>query len=301
MFCSTIIPTVNRPSLTHTVASILEQKLAEDGFEVIVVNDSGQPLPDYEWRASPLVTVLNTNRRERSVARNSGAAVGRGKYLHFIDDDDWLLPGALQAFWSFAQTSQADWLYGATQLVDREQQYPYLQLRQKLSGNCFSQVMAGEWIPLQSSLIRAEVFFTAGGFSPALTGTEDIDLCRRIALRGDLAFMDTLVACIQRGREGSTTPQTCKDLDRQVRDKILDQPGVLARLQASASSAYWKGKMIRLYLSSCLLNLQHKRVMIALSRAAYGAASLFWAIPALFSPKLWQAVLHEHTSITFWQ
>jgi hypothetical protein len=42
-------------------------------------------------------------------------------------------------------------------------------------------VMAGEWIPLQASLIEAKTFFTVGGFNPLITGPEDIDLLRRIA------------------------------------------------------------------------------------------------------------------------
>ena len=48
-------------------------------FEVIVVNDSGQPLPDMDWQHCPRVRVIDTNRRERSVARNTGAAIAQGK------------------------------------------------------------------------------------------------------------------------------------------------------------------------------------------------------------------------------
>ena len=44
VFSSTIIPTVDRPTLGRAVLSVLDQEFAEADFEVIVVNDSGAPL-----------------------------------------------------------------------------------------------------------------------------------------------------------------------------------------------------------------------------------------------------------------
>ena len=76
----------------------------------------GQLLPDMDWQHSEQVRVLNTNRRERSVARNTGAAVAKGKYLHFLDDDDILLPGALEAFWSLDESARLDGYTAAIRL-----------------------------------------------------------------------------------------------------------------------------------------------------------------------------------------
>jgi len=75
MFCSTIIPTISRPTLARAVQSVLEQDFTAADFEVIVVNDSGKPLPADERQKSKRVHVLETNRRERSMARNIGAAI----------------------------------------------------------------------------------------------------------------------------------------------------------------------------------------------------------------------------------
>src|SRR6185503_20285902 len=102
MFCSTVIATIGRPTLKGAVTSLLEQAFTVDDFEIIVVNDSGRPLPDEAWQASPKVKIIETNRRERSVARNTGAALATGRYLHFLDDDDWLFPNALQTFWNLS-------------------------------------------------------------------------------------------------------------------------------------------------------------------------------------------------------
>src|SRR5919108_3058002 len=94
IFCSIIIPTIGRSTLDRSVLSVLDQDFTQADFEVIVVNDSGQPLPEAGWHHSAQVHIINTNRRERSFARNSGAAIARGDYLGFLDDDDWLLQGA---------------------------------------------------------------------------------------------------------------------------------------------------------------------------------------------------------------
>jgi glycosyltransferase involved in cell wall biosynthesis len=171
-FSSTIIPTLGRSSLKKCVESVLSQTLSEDNYEVIVVNDSGDRLVDEEWHYSERVQIINTHKRERSIARNTGAAIAKGKYLHFLDDDDWIAPDALYNFFELSKSNNAAWLYGITQLVDRQQK-PLIQLRHGMNGNCFIQVMAGEWIPLQSSLIDAETFFKVGGFNQSISGPED--------------------------------------------------------------------------------------------------------------------------------
>lgn len=55
-----------------------------------MVNDSGRSLPYMDWQNSPHVQIIEANQHERSVARNTGAAIARGIYLHFLDDDDWM-------------------------------------------------------------------------------------------------------------------------------------------------------------------------------------------------------------------
>ena len=80
---STIIPTVGRATLSHAVQSVIDQQLYGEEVEIIVVNDSGQPLPKMSWMDAPNLQIIDTNHRERSVARNAGAAIARGKYLHF--------------------------------------------------------------------------------------------------------------------------------------------------------------------------------------------------------------------------
>jgi glycosyltransferase involved in cell wall biosynthesis len=304
VFCSTIIPTIGRPSLGRAVESVLQQEFHEAAFEVIVVNDSGVPLPAAEWQCSERVRVLDTNRHERSVARNSGAAVAHGRYLHFLDDDDWLEPGALQYFWELAGRSDAAWLYGSSQTFDRQHK-PLIQLHHKLQGNCFLPAMAGEWIPLQASLIEAGAFFALGGFNPVLVGPEDIDLLRRMTLRYDVAGTEVIVANILLGEAGSTTDWERHRIQRRLaRETILDEFGAFARFQNSLanlplSDISWHGQIVRIYVTSLAWNLRRRRFCHAMSRGAGVVVGSFCSGFAFFSPAFWHALTRAYPNPTF--
>lgn len=299
MFCTTVIPTIGRSTLSRAVTSVLEQSFTRDDFEIVVVNDSGRPLAPAAWQASPKVRLLETQRRERSVARNAGAALANGAYLHFLDDDDWLAPHALNSLWTLARAGESEWLYGAAQLVDRQGK-PLIQLEHGLNGNCFVHTMAGEWIPLQSSLVETRLFFALGGFNSQIVGPEDIDLLRRCMLHGTAAGTSEVVAFISWGQEGSTTPADRHSKDsRWAREKILGRAGVFNRMRASARSGDWRGRMVRVYLTSVLWNWQHRRPLTAASRTLFGLTALALAGAGLFSPGFWRALSRPYDSPTF--
>lgn len=304
VFCSTIIPTIGRPSLTRAVESVLEQELEGAEFEIIVVNDSGAPLPPAPWQSSERVRLLNTYRRERSIARNTGAAAARGRYLHFLDDDDWLEPGALYHLRELTNSSDAALLYGVAQLRDRDCK-PLLQLQHQLQGNCFLPAMAGEWIPLQASLIDAQVFFLLGGFNPVLVGPEDIDLVRRLSLRHEVAGATAVVASILLGDAGSTTNQERHRIERRwAREEVLNEPDAYTRFKDSLGQLpqgglSWHGQIVRIYLTSMAWNLRQGRFWSALSRARYVLASVVYAGSSLFSRDFWHALIRPYPNPSF--
>jgi glycosyltransferase involved in cell wall biosynthesis len=281
------------------VESVLTQTIPSSDYELIVVNDSGVPLPEADWQRLEQVKVLTTNRRERSVARNTGAAIARGKYLHFLDDDDWVTPEAYQHFLELSRSSDAKWLYGVTQLVNRQNE-PSIKLRHKMCGNCFIQVISGEWIPLQSSLIERKTFMRTGGFNPLLTGPEDIDLLRRILLEENLDETPNLISQVIMGGEGSTTDYTQHpQASRWARENILESPQAYARMRSSAVDTHWQGRMLRVYLTSIIWNLRHRRPLTAASRLIFSLSSMVSSGSGIFSKGFWHAVLTPYASITF--
>jgi glycosyltransferase involved in cell wall biosynthesis len=290
MFSSTIIPTIGRPTLVRAVLSVLEQDFDADDFEVIVVNDSGKPLPEEEWQKSSRVRVIETQRRERSVARNTGAAIAKGKYLHFLDDDDILLPGALQAFWELSSKSpEADWLYGSWRTVNNDGE-KVDEFHPGLNGNIFALLVSGEGLPLQASLLKTSSFFMAGGYDPipVLTGVEDRDVGRRLALMGTLAYAPVVVAQVRIGEAGSSTNwNVISEGDRWGREKALQAYNSLKRLRESATSGYWRGRVVRAFFASTVWNLKQGNIFIAMSRIMGGLTMTGLNI---FSPEFWRGL-----------
>jgi len=290
VFCSTVIPTVNRTTLSRAVYSVLDQNFQSAEFEVIVVNDSGQQLPDTDWQHSSRVRVINTNQRERSVARNTGAAIARGKYLHFLDDDDVIVPGALDAFWKTdKKVTDETWLFGSWLTTDNYGN-KVDEFQPDLNGNIFALLVSGEGLPLQASFISTKHFFKVGAFDPdpILIGVEDRDLGRRLALTGSIAHIQAIVAQIRIGEQTSTTNWSkIADGDRWGREKALNAPRAFTRLHTSANSSYWRGRVSRAYVASMVWNVTHGMFSIAASRAVLGLAI---ANLHIFSPSFWQGL-----------
>jgi glycosyltransferase involved in cell wall biosynthesis len=292
---STIITTTARPTLARAVESVLSQN-SPVNFEVIVVNDSGKSLPVETWHHSERVTILNTNRRERCVARNAGAAIAHGEYVHFLDDDDWMLPDAFKELWTVARGRNASLVYGATKWINKDGKL-LAEHHIGVDGNAFVQLMAGELIPLLSSLFESKVFFEVGGFNPRFVWAEDWDIGRRVALRGDVVSTHHPVACAIKDDKNSTTNyKQGRDSNSVSIDLILDEKGSFARMLASAKNNYWRGKMVRTYLTGIAWNLGKGKFLKALSRASMAATSLILFAAHITSLIFWKSVYLRHDS-----
>jgi glycosyltransferase involved in cell wall biosynthesis len=290
IFCTTIIPTIGRESLARAVESVLAQSLPGGAFEIVVVNDSGRPLPPAAWQEDERVTVIGSNCRQQIVARNTGAALAKGRYLHFLDDDDWLLPGALARFWQMAaEKGEAGCLCAAFELVDESGRL-LGHHRLAKNGNCAMQLVSGVWLHVAAVFIRADYFFEAGGFSPLFRISEEIDLFNRLALRCDFATADEAAAQVLRGAGWQTTVDYSGvyESNRRARDRVLREKGAFSRLRGSADSAYWHGRLFRLYATSMVWHWRQGRVFTGVSRGLFALRSLLSAGGRLLDGAFWQ-------------
>ena len=97
---SIIIPVYNVEAyLGQTLASVFDTTAQEDAFEVIVFNDGTKDRSmDVVQRFAdkPNIEIVEQENQGLSAARMRGADIAQGKYVWFIDSDDWLEKDGVQ-------------------------------------------------------------------------------------------------------------------------------------------------------------------------------------------------------------
>ena len=203
--------TCNRP---HTVGDAVRSALAQTGVtvEVIVVDDSA------DHNAAGAVAALDDDRvryltnwkssgGRPSIPRNLGAALARGALLHFLDDDDLVMPGHYAtACAAFAAHSDVGVVFGTVEPfgedaaeLDRERRY-FARARRR-ARRCarlgrrwpFTAAMLfGPTLLISSSgMVRRAHFDAIGGFDTAMPLVEDVDFYMRAIRHGGVQFLDS--------------------------------------------------------------------------------------------------------------
>jgi glycosyltransferase involved in cell wall biosynthesis len=184
---SVIVPTHGRPRQLATCLESLAQLQAPAGsFEVVVVDD-GSPEPldgvvkPYHKRLD--LTLLRQPNGGPGSARNAGAAVARGRFLAFTDDDcspapDWLVALARR----FEKTPQR-MIGGRT--VNRLTRNPYAMASQLIVDMVYAfynqDPEAARFFASNNMAVPADLFRRLGGFDGKSfrVASEDRELCDR--------------------------------------------------------------------------------------------------------------------------
>ena len=98
---SVIIPVYNAQKfLPKAVQSVLQQTLSQDQIEILLIDDGSKDkspeMCDHYTVKHGNVRVIHQKNAGVSAARNRGIQEARGKYLAYLDADDWLSEEALQ-------------------------------------------------------------------------------------------------------------------------------------------------------------------------------------------------------------
>ena len=111
---SIIVPVYNAEQyLRRCVDSILNQEYTD--FEVFLVNDgstdsSGDICEEYGNKDTRVIVIQKENTGV-SDSRNLALDRARGKYLQFLDSDDWITPDATRLFVRAAEEYAAIWSF----------------------------------------------------------------------------------------------------------------------------------------------------------------------------------------------
>jgi glycosyltransferase involved in cell wall biosynthesis len=176
MKVSVLIPTRNRPELLlKAVASVLGQSFAD--FELIIVNDGSQPLPNF---SDSRIRTLNSGESGAVPTRNMAARAAKGDVIAWLDDDDqWsdrnFLKDAVTAI-----ENGADFVFGDGRFVfaDGSPSHDY-------SRNADAKSLERDNTILVSALVyRANLHSKLGTFDTSLPFYWDWDWYLRVARFG---------------------------------------------------------------------------------------------------------------------
>ncbi|WP_270446860.1 glycosyltransferase family 2 protein [Fusobacterium varium] len=108
---SVIVPVYNTEKyIKKCIRSIIEQTLKE--IEIIIVNDGSKDksleiIKDL-MKQDRRIKLINKENEGVSSARNSGIKMAKGKYIQFIDSDDWIEKEFLEKMYDFAEKENVD-------------------------------------------------------------------------------------------------------------------------------------------------------------------------------------------------
>jgi len=144
---SYIVPLYNSSQwLRKCLNSVLNQDIDESQVEIICIND-GSPdnsadIASTYQKDHPCVIVLDQENQGPSGARNNGMRHATGKYLAFVDPDDFVEPNVYGGLIKQMEVEQLDMLRFNFQMVDEN----YMMLEKPLSEKLFNytpQFMSG--------------------------------------------------------------------------------------------------------------------------------------------------------------
>ena len=189
-FISVIIPVLNRDfAIKRAVESVLNQSFQD--FECIVVNDgSTDGTLDVLSEFSDKITVVSTENRGVSAARNLGVRLSRGEYVAFLDSDDEWKPKKLEKQYNYMKNqgvriSQTEeiWVRNG-KIVNKPLRY------RKQIGYIFYQSLELCAVTPSSVLVEKKLFCEYGGFNENFPVCEDYDLWLRMSVKEKFGLVD---------------------------------------------------------------------------------------------------------------
>ena len=108
---SVVVPIYNAEKYMHRcISSILNQTLKD--IEIILINDgssdnSGQIIDEYA-KQDNRIKVIHQQNSGPSIARNKGMSIAKGKYIGFVDSDDYIEPNMYEELYNNASNKNIE-------------------------------------------------------------------------------------------------------------------------------------------------------------------------------------------------
>ncbi|MDR0988019.1 MAG: glycosyltransferase [Prevotellaceae bacterium] len=135
MKVSVIIPVYNVSAyIERCLLSALNQTWSD--LEIIVVDDCtpddsmqiAKRVTETHPRGDRVIFLAHQTNRGQSAARNSGIRIATGRYLFFLDSDDYLPLHCIETLWKAASTGSYQFVLGNYEITGQARAVPYLNM-----------------------------------------------------------------------------------------------------------------------------------------------------------------------------
>lgn len=262
---SIVVPVYNVSKyLVKCLDSLLSQDLPLNEYEIIVVDDgstddSGMLADEYAKKHPKFIKVIHQENRGLSGARNSGIKIAKGKYIQFVDSDDYLEPNVLKTLVDKMESDNLDILRFNYQNVNEQYEVfepykhhkPFVDYRDEVcDGVTFLNERLGygcyAWqFMLKADLLRDEAnLFMEGIYFEDTQWTPRILLQSKRVTSVDLMVYDYLL------RQGSITNSISEEKKRKVlEDKLFLVEDLQCQMRSVSDNRWFKGMISATALS----------------------------------------------------
>ncbi|GIK61339.1 MAG: glycosyltransferase [Ignavibacteriota bacterium] len=214
---SVIIPTFDRPNFLDDALESLTNQSFKD-FEVIVINNGEVKISDLIERFSGRISIRLYDSEIKgnvSHAKNIGLKAASGKYVAYLDDDDWYHPEHLQTLYDFLENSEIMFAYtdALVELQDKKDNTYFTTKKFVEYSKDFNRnlLLIKDYIFTPCVMHHRRCFEVVGYFDEKLSTDEDMDMWIRMSRIYDFKHIKKVTCSVRRTSDtGSLTKDWSK-------------------------------------------------------------------------------------------
>lgn len=197
---SIVVPCYNHG---HFLAEAVRSALSwTRRVEVIVVNDGPtdstvEVMRRLRGRFRAEIRAVHQENEGLAAARNRGLRESRGRFVLFLDADDRLLAGGLDAGAAALDAHpECAYVFGRSRMMTMEGRPVITPVEPRITANHYRELLRRNYIGIPAAVMfRREAVERAGGFNPAVDATADYELYLHIARHHPVHDHAQVVAC----------------------------------------------------------------------------------------------------------
>ena len=179
---SVIIPSYNHGNyLSRAIESVLAQTYTN--VEIVVVDDGSSDNTKQVAERFPQVLYVYQENQGLSAARNTGIDNSKGKYLLFLDADDWLSVEALKKNIGILSQNPGSAFVSGGHVKINDAGKILEEVKEDIGSDHYLHFLQGNYIGMHATVLYSRWVFDKFRFDTTLRACEDYDLYLKISRR----------------------------------------------------------------------------------------------------------------------